>query len=41
MNDVPDNGSYMVAGYIVASIIYLVYTISLFVRARQAERGER
>jgi hypothetical protein len=41
MNDLPDDGSYMVAGYIVATVIYLAYTISLFVRARRAERGER
>ena len=41
MNDLPDNGGYAVAGYIVATIIYLTYTISLFVRARRAERGER
>ena len=41
MNDLPDNGKYMVAGYVVATIIYLCYTISLFVRARRAERGER
>ncbi len=41
MNELPDNGNYMVAGYVVASIIYLIYTVSLFIRAGRAERGER
>lgn len=41
MGDLPDNGGYMVAGYLVATIIYLSYAVSLFVRARRAERGER
>lgn len=41
MNDLPDNGRFMVAAYVVATLIYLGYTVSLLVRARKAERGER
>lgn len=31
----PDNGNYMVAAYIVAGAIYLLYALSLWVRARR------
>jgi hypothetical protein len=36
----PDNGQYMVAAYVVAGLIYIAYTVSLFLRARRARRGE-
>ena len=35
----PDNGQYMVAAYIVAGVIYLVYALSLFIRARRELRN--
>ena len=41
MNELPDNSRFMIAGYVVTTIIYLTYAISLLVRARKAERGER
>ncbi|HKV73791.1 MAG TPA: hypothetical protein VJN95_04665 [Gemmatimonadales bacterium] len=41
MIDPPDNRGFMVAGYTVALTLYLLYTISLWIRARKAERGER
>jgi hypothetical protein len=31
----PDNGQYMIAGYVVVSVIYLCYAVSLVVRARR------
>lgn len=31
----PDNGQYMVAAYIVAGAIYLIYALSLWIRARR------
>jgi hypothetical protein len=31
----PDNGQYMVAAYVVAGAIYLVYALSLWIRARK------
>ncbi|MDX2120217.1 MAG: hypothetical protein SF070_04025 [Gemmatimonadota bacterium] len=34
----PHNGGYMVAAYIVAGTIYLVYAASLILRARAARR---
>ena len=34
----PDNGQYLAAAYVVASLIYLAYTASLLVRAGR-ERG--
>ena len=34
----PSNGQYMVAAYVVAGVIYLVYALSLFVRARRELR---
>jgi hypothetical protein len=41
MIEPPDNGAYMVAGYVAATAVYLIYTVSLLIRARKAERGER
>lgn len=40
MDDLPQNGGYMVAAYVVAGSFYLIYTISLFRRAARAGRGE-
>lgn len=37
----PENGSYMVAAYIVAAVIYLAYTVTLVVRAGKALREVR
>lgn len=34
----PDNGSYMVAGYIVVALIYGTYAISLLLRAQEEKR---
>ena len=34
----PDDGNYMVAAYIVAALVYSIYTITLFVRGRKALR---
>jgi hypothetical protein len=34
----PDNGGYMVAAYVVAAVVVLVYAVSLFVRLRKASR---
>ncbi len=31
----PDNGNYMVAAYIIGGAIYLLYALSLFLRARK------
>ena len=31
----PDNGQYMIAAYVVAGAIYLVYALSLWIRARK------
>lgn len=31
----PDNGSYMIAAYIAAGVIYLSYAVSLVLRARK------
>lgn len=36
----PQNGGYMIAAYIVTAVIYSLYTISLWVRARNALREE-
>lgn len=35
----PANGQYMIAAYVVAGVIYLVYALSLFVRARREFRN--
>jgi len=34
----PDNGQYLVAGYVVAGVIYLSYVVSLIVRARNVQK---
>jgi ABC-type arginine transport system permease subunit len=34
----PDNGTYMVVGYIAVGVIYGAYAISLFLRARAEKR---
>ena len=36
--ETPQNGGFLVAAYLVAAVIYLGYTVSLWVRARQALR---
>ena len=33
--EIPDNGDYMVAAYVVAGGIYLIYALSLWIRARR------
>jgi hypothetical protein len=35
----PDNGGYMVAAYIVAAIVIVVYAVSLYVRVRAQMRS--
>lgn len=37
----PENTNYMIAGYIVAAVIVLVYAVSLFVRLRQAAKDRQ
>lgn len=38
----PDNGSYLVAAYILSGVIYLGYAVSLMVRARaERKKSER
>jgi len=39
MTETPANGGYMVAAYIVAAVIYLGYTLTLWLRARRALKG--
>jgi len=34
----PDNGGYMIAAYVVAAVVVLVYAVSLFVRLRTVSR---
>lgn len=34
----PDNSQYLVAAYIIAGCVYLAYTCSLFLRARNAAK---
>ena len=36
----PDNGGYMVAGYVATAAILLVYVVSLWRRVKRATRGE-
>lgn len=36
----PSNGQYMIAAYVVAGVIYLVYALSLWMRARKELRIE-
>jgi len=40
VDDLPQNGGYMIAAYTVAASFYLIYTIALFRRAARSERGE-
>ena len=35
----PDNGQYMVAAYTVAAVIYLTYSLVLWLRVRRAVKG--
>lgn len=37
----PDNGQYMVAGYLVTAVILVGYVLLLWRRARKAEKGGR
>ena len=39
MPETPQNGGYMVAAYVVASVIYVVYSVTLWWRARNAIAG--
>ena len=41
VDDLPQNGGYMIAAYVVASAFYLIYTIALFRRSARVNRGER
>lgn len=34
----PDNGGYMIAAYVAAAVVVLVYAVSLFVRLRKVSR---
>ena len=36
MPETPENGGYMVAAYLVAGVIYLTYSLTLWLRARRA-----
>jgi len=36
---VPQNGGYMIAAYVVAAIILIGYTLSLYLRARRSFRA--
>lgn len=42
--ETPQNGGFLVAAYVVAAVIYLGYTLSLWTRAnaalRKAEKGQ-
>lgn len=37
----PQNGGYMVAAYVVTGGIYLIYSLSLWIRARRASRSAK
>ena len=41
MNVTPDNGAFMIAGYTIAAIVYLGYTILLRRRQRALDRRWR
>ena len=41
MPEVPQNGGYMEAAYIIAAVIYLTYSLTLWLRARGAVRAPR
>ncbi len=34
----PENGGYLIAAYVVAAVVVLVYAVSLFVRLRKVSR---
>jgi len=36
MPEAPANGGYMIAAYIIAAVIYVIYSLSLWMRARRA-----
>jgi hypothetical protein len=36
---VPQNGGYMIAAYVVAAVILIGYTLSLYLRARRGLRA--
>ena len=36
MPETPQNGQYMAAAYLVAAVIYLTYSLTLWLRARKA-----
>ncbi|HLZ46316.1 MAG TPA: hypothetical protein VKQ05_11625 [Gemmatimonadales bacterium] len=38
LSDTPQNGGYMIAAYVVAAVILLGYTLSLYLRARRSLR---
>ena len=38
MVETPQNGGYMEAAYIVAAVIYLTYSVTLWLRAKRAMR---
>lgn len=38
LSDTPQNGGYMVAAYIVAAVILVGYTLSLYLRTRRSLR---
>ena len=40
MPETPSNGGYMVAAYVVATVIYLGYVVVLWGRARRVTRTE-
>jgi hypothetical protein len=35
----PDNGGYMVAAYVVAAVVIVVYAVSLYVRLQKQKRS--
>jgi hypothetical protein len=37
-NQVPQNGGYMIAAYILAAVILIGYSLSLYLRARRSLR---
>lgn len=39
MPETPQNAQYMVAAYVVAAVIYLTYSVTLWFRARKALKG--
>ena len=39
MPEAPDNGGYMIAAYVIAAVIYVIYSLSLLTRARRALNG--